>query len=361
MFILIQAEALQRWAFEIVRHGGSDETEADLVSKHLVRANLSGHDSHGVGMLPAYVRNLQSGRLKPNTAVKISKDDGAIMVFDGGLGYGQRVGYEAMEIAFERCKETGVVLMALRNCHHLGRIGSYGEQSIKANMASIHFVNVVDHDPFIVPFGGAAARYVSNPMCIAMPGTANTESLLLDMATSRIAIGKVRVAMNQGVPVADGMLVDTQGQPTNDPSTLFAEPKASALMPFGEHKGSGLALFCELLAGALGGGGTIQPGNPRHHGIINHMLAIVIDPKRLVEQNWLHSEIDALIDYVKSAAPADPKQPVMVAGDPERKAQAERGKQGIPLDPATYEQLLEAGQAIGLSRADAEGIAQVSA
>jgi len=237
-----------------------------------------------VGMLPAYVDNLKKGRLLPNTTAECIKDDGPFMVFDGHLGYGQRVAKEAMDAAIDRCRGTGITLMALRNAHHIGRIGTYGEQSIAAGLVSLHFVNVCDHDPWVVPFGGAAARFITNPMCLAMPGTERSGPILLDMATSRIAVGKVRVAKNKGVAVAEGVLIDNEGRPTTDPNTLFSEPKQSALMPFGEHKGYGLALFCELLAGALGGGGTIQPGNQRFNGIVNNMLTIVIDPARLVEQ-----------------------------------------------------------------------------
>lgn len=354
--MLIKVAALRRWAFAILQHAGSADTEAEWVSDHLVRANLAGHDSHGVGMLPAYIRNLQAGLLNANTPVKLVKDDGAILVFDGQWGYGQRVTREAMEIAIQRCRDTGVVAFALRQAHHMGRIGTYGEQSIAAGLASIHFVNVTDHDPLVAPFGGADGRFVTNPICLAMPGTMQSEPVLLDMATSRIAAGKVRVAMNKGVAVADGILIDAQGRPTNDPRQLFHPPKG-ALLPFGEHKGSGLALFCELLAGALGGGGTIQPGNTRKHSIINSMLGIILDPKRFVDLAWMQAEVDALLNYVKASPPADPEKPVMVAGDPERKAAAMRGRDGIDIDPTTCEELLAAGEKVGLPRAAAPAMA----
>lgn len=356
--MLIQASRLHRLTTAIVRHMGSDAEEAALVSDHLVRSNLSGHDSHGIGMLPHYLRSLRVDRLKPNTAAECIKDDGPMMIFDGHMGFGQRVAHEAMDAALARCRQTGIALLALRHAHHIGRIGTYGEQAVAAGMVSLHFVNVRDHEPWVVPFGGAAARFVTNPMCIAMPGTGRSGPVVLDMATSRIAVGKVRVAMNKGVPLPEGMLMDTHGQPTNDPNTLFADPKQSSLMPFGEHKGYGLALFCELLAGVLGGGGTIQPGNERLNGIMNNMLAIIIDPGRLVDRTWMQQEIDALIDYIKSSPPATGAESVLIAGDPERIAQAIRGKEGIPIDPTTWEQLLQTGEAVGLARSDALAIAQ---
>ena len=358
--MLIREAGLLRLAAAIVRQGGSEAAEADIVSEHLVTANLTGHDSHGVGMLPTYVDNLQAGLLHPNRPARLVTDDGAIMVFDGQQGYGQRVAREAVAAAIERCRQTGVVLLGLRSAHHIGRIGTYGEQVIAAGLVGLHFVNVTDHDPWVVPFAGREARLVTNPVCLAMPGTDNTAPLLLDMATSRIAVGKARVALNKGVPLADGMALDAAGEPCNDPVVLFGPPRG-ALLPFGEHKGSGLALFCELLAGALTGGGTIQPGNKRHYSIVNNMLAILVDPARLVDSHWLGQEIDALIGYVKSSAPQDPAEPVQVAGDPERRALALRRRDGIPVDDTTWEQLLAAGAKLGLNRDEARAMAGVSA
>jgi uncharacterized oxidoreductase len=339
-----------------LRRSGSYDHEASLVAAHLVRANLTGHDSHGAGMLPAYVRNVQAGLLRPNTAARLVRDDGAILVFDGQRGYGQRVAAEAMDAAIGRCAETGLVAMALRNAHHIGRVGTYGEQSIAAGLVSLHFVNVVDHGPVVAPFGGRDARYSTNPLCMAMPATASTPATLLDMATSKIPIGKARVAMNRGVPVAAGQLIDSEGEPTTDPRVMFREPRG-AFLPFGEHKGYGLAFFCELLGGVLTGGGTIQPENPRLGSIVNNMLTFVVDPRRLVDHAWMEAEIDALVRYVKESPPVSAEGAVMVAGDPERKMLAERGTAGIPVDEATWEEILRAGEAVGLNRSRLESLA----
>jgi len=184
---------------------------------------------------------------------------------------------------------------------------------------------------------------------MAMPGTANKPPILLDMATSKVALGKIRVAHNEGREVADGLLIDKTGQPTRDPGVMYQEPRG-ALQPMGDHKGYGLATFCELLAGALTGYGTIQPGNERHGGIINNMLAILIDPERLVERPWLENEVDALVDYFKGSPAADPAKPVMVAGDPERASRAGRIRDGVPIDATTWEEILTAGESVGFSR-----------
>lgn len=348
--MLISDHKLKKVLHEILRQTGSDDYEADLVSGQLVHANLTGHDSHGAVMLPTYIRNVKAALLIPGNAARLVKDDGAIMVFDGGRGYGQRVAFEAMEAAITRCRETGLVLMALRNAHHIGRVGSYGEQSIAAGLVSLHFVNVIDHQPLVAPFGGRDARYSTNPLCMAMPATGENPPVLLDMATSKIARGKAMVAMNRGESMAEGLMLDSEGEPTTDPSVMFRKPPG-ALLPFGEYKGYGLAFFCELLAGVLTGGGTIQPENPQSGGIVNNMLTFVIDPQRLVEHDWMQHEIDAVIRYVKNSPPSVMGEPVMIAGEPERKKFSERSASGIPIDEVTWEEILRTAEDAGISRA----------
>lgn len=346
--MLISAQELHRVVASIIAACGSSPEETAIVADHLVGANLTGHDSHGAGMVPTYVKSIRAGLLNPNTAPELVKDSGAIMVFDGGRGFGQRVARDAMNRAIERCRDTGLVLMALRNAHHIGRVGSYGEQSIAAGLISLHFVNVTDHPPLVTAYNGTGARLLTNPICFAMPATAQHPAALLDMATSKIALGKARVALYAGKPVEEGCLLDAAGQPTTDPRVLLAEPRG-ALIPFGGYKGFGIAFFCEMLAGALTGGGTIQPGNQAHGGIINNMLTFIVDPARLVDVDWMRREIDALTDYVLDSASVDPARgPVMIAGTPERLAMAERRQTGIPIDANSWQELQETARAVGI-------------
>ena len=349
------ADRLRRLTSAILSAGGSAPAEADLVADHLVRANLLGHDSHGVGMLPAYVRHLHAGLVVPNTQAKLVKDDGPLLMFDGGRGYGRCVAGEAMAAAIARCRETGVVAVTLANAHHIGRVGAYGELASDAGLVSLHFVNVSDHRALVAPFRGSDARFSTNPVCIALPGTDRQPPLLLDMATSASAMGKVRVARNEGKPMPEGVLLDEAGRPTRDPGVMYREPHG-ALLPFGGHKGYALAVVTELLAAALSGGPTIQPGNPRLGGIVNNMFAVVVDPARLAGTDWLRRELDGFLDYVKASPATDPAAPVLVPGDPERLALAERSRDGIVVDATTWEEILQAGEAVGFPRARAEAL-----
>jgi uncharacterized oxidoreductase len=230
----------------------------------------------------------------------------------------------------------GVAVVALRRTHHIGRVGTYGEMVADHGFASLHFVNGNSGPPPVAPWGGREGRFATNPVCIAMPGSARHPRFVLDFATSRIAMGKVRVANNAGKAVVEGALLDSEGAPTTDPSVMYRAPRG-VLLPFGEHKGYGLALACDILAGIVAGAGTIQPGNPRDRGIVNGMLSIIIDPARFGGGG--EAEYDALMDYVLGCAPAEADGAVMMAGDPERANRAARGRDGIPVDDGTWQAL----------------------
>jgi uncharacterized oxidoreductase len=277
-------------------------------------------------------------------------------MFDGLRGYGRCVAGEAMAAAIARCRQTGVVALTLANAHHIGRVGAYGELASGAGLVSLHFVNVTDHRPLVAPHRGTDARFVTNPVCIALPGTDRQPPILLDMATSAVAMGKIRVARNEGKPAPEGALIDTTGQPTRDPRVMYTDPIGGALRTFGGHKGYALAVVTELLAGALSGGPTIQPGNVRQGGTVNNMFAVLIDPARLAGVDWLHREIDGFVDYVKASPPADPTAPVLVPGDPERIARHERARSGIVVDATTWEEILQAGEKLGVTRANAQAL-----
>ncbi|MEN2980424.1 malate/lactate/ureidoglycolate dehydrogenase [Tistrella bauzanensis] len=348
---------LRAAATALLEAAGSAPAEAAIVADHLVGANLAGHDSHGVGMIPRYVENVAAGLLHPNHAGDIVTDSGSLLVVDGGAGYGQVIMRDATDLAVARASETGAAILAVRNCHHMGRIGSYGEQVAAAGQVGLMFVNVTGARPLVAPHLGFDARFATNPICLSFPGPGGQPPVIFDAATSAVALGKCRVAMNKGDPMAAGLLIDPDGRPTTDPSVMFADPQG-ALLPAGGHKGYGLALFCELLAGALTGAGTVQPGNPRSDAIINSMLAIVIAPGRLVDAGWLAAETAALLDYMRTAR-SHPGAPVLIPGEPEIAARASRGRDGIPIDDTTLGQLRTAGLSCGMTadRLDALGLA----
>jgi len=352
--IVIAAPRLQRAIEAIVAKGGSEPREAGLVAGNLVEANLTGHDSHGVGMIPRYVKSLREGGLRVNQHPKVLLDTGVLVRVDGQAGYGQVIGLEAMALGIERAKRHGVCVVATANSHHLGRIGHWAEQCLAAGLVSLHFVNVVSR-PIVAPWGGRDARFGTNPVCIGIP-RANGEPVVLDFATSRIAQGKTRVAYNQGKRLEPGIVIDDKGDPSTDPRYSVIPP-FGAIMPFGEHKGSGLALACELLGGALTGSGTQRVPDQGKMRVLNGMLSILIDPAALGTAEHLAAEAEAFIGWQKASPPAAGVERVLIAGDPERAHRKARLASGIPVDRTTWQEILDAAEMLGLARGEVEQLA----
>jgi hydroxycarboxylate dehydrogenase B len=376
----ISATALRDVVARILVGAGSAPQEADQVAANLVLANLSGHDSHGVGMVPRYVDAIRQGGLVPNAAATVTMDIGTMLALHGNRGYGQVVGVQAMELAMQRAHTHGSCIMTLSNAHHLGRIGHFAEMAVAQGLVALHFVNVLSR-AVVAPWGGADGRFGTNPCCIGIPltrrqpggqspeptqasqasaeGDAARETpsaeapFILDFATSRVAQGKMRVAYNKGETVAPGTLIDERGRPTTNPAVVVV-PQSNgllgALLTFGEHKGYGMAVACELLGGALSGGGTWHRVNdPAVRTVFNGMLTILIDPARLGTGTAFDQEAMAFVDWLRAGPVAPGFESVLIAGDPERAARAHREVHGIVLDDQTWAELVAAGAKVGVA------------
>ncbi|MDB5829724.1 MAG: Malate/L-lactate dehydrogenase [Variovorax sp.] len=346
----LDATFLRTQVAGILAAAGSSPAEADQVAANLVLANLSGHDSHGVGMLPRYIDAIAEGGLTPNAAVKVKVDIGTMMALDGQRGFGQIVGVQAMELGIARAKQHGSCIFTLSSAHHLGRIGHFAEMATAQGLVALHFVNVLSR-PVVAPWGGGDGRFGTNPCCIGVP-LAGAEPFLLDFATSRVAQGKMRVAHNKGEQVPDGYLIDEHGAPTNDPGVVVV-PQSNglfgALMTFGEHKGYGMAIACELLGGALTGGGTWHRPADAARSVVNGMLTVLIDPARLGTQASFEQEAREFVAWLRQSPPGAGFDAVQIAGEPERRARVERERDGIWLDDATWGEIVAAGAKVGVT------------
>jgi hydroxycarboxylate dehydrogenase B len=337
--------ALKAVTFLVARRMGSSEDEATTVADHLVRANLAGHDSHGVGMLPTYVRLLHAGLLVPNQTPETVLDAGALLVIDARRGYGQRMAADAVRRAIARAREVGACVLAFRNSSHIGRIGTYAELAASEGCAFTAFVNISDHHDVQATWQAAEPRLGTNPFCAAVPGP-DGPAIMLDMATTTIAAGKARVAYNKGVPVADGCLIDTDGNPTNDPAG-FIRDHTGALRAFGTHKGSGLAVMCEIMASAVAGGqGAFHEAKG---GVLNSMLATIIDLSRLGDPAKIAADVQSVKAHVKSARPAPGFNEVLTPGEPERRYAAQRMQHGIDVDETTWRDIRAAALSLGVT------------
>ena len=354
--IVVDAGKLTEAMEAIVSKGGSSAREARLVATNLVEANLKGHDSHGVGMIPRYIDSLQEGGLSANKAPKVVLDTGPLIRMDGQQGYGQVVAHDATNIAIEAARRHGIVSAGLYNAHHIGRIGAWAEMCVAAGLVSLHFVNVISR-PIVAPWGGGNGRFGTNPVCIAVPRK-GAEPIVLDFATSRIAQGKTRVAHNKGERLEPGIVIDDKGRATTDPRYTVIPPHG-AILPFGEHKGSGLALMAELLGGALVGGGTGRVPYEGKKRVLNGMLSILIDPARLGTSEHFQAEIDGFVAWMLDAPTAEGFDKIRIAGEPEREWKARRLREGIPVDATTWSEIIAAAGKVGLPANEGARIAGI--
>ena len=356
--MLINADALRRAMRLVVRGFGSSEAEVAAVADNLVDANLAGHDSHGIGMLPRYAGAYVEGDLTPNAHAKTLLDSGALIRLDGGAGFGQVIGAEATALGIERAQVHGVAVVALGNAHHLGRIGAWAEQAAAAGLVSLHFVNVVAR-PIVAPHGGARAGFGTNPFTAGVP-LPGREPLILDFATSRIAQGKTRVAHNKGEPVPEACLIDDAGRATIDPRWTVVPPWG-AILPFGEHKGYGLAVVCELLGGALAAGRIGSGDDGSRKRVLNGMLSVFIDPAALGGPAPFDAAARAFVDSVLAVPPREGFDRVRIAGEPERETRARRLAGGVPVDVTTWREILDAARSLGVDPYAVEAEARAGA
>ena len=328
---------------------GSPQDEAHRVADHLVGANLRGHDSHGVIRVSGYVTYAQNGTLKPGATRRVERESASTALIDGGWNFGPVVAHEATELAITKARETGIGWVSAHNCGHAGRIGAYGEQIVRTGMIAFGGVNTPG-GRFGAAFGGAHRRLGTNPIMIAVPGPTPEEPFVVDMATSVVAEGKMRVAVNKGVQVAPQQIIDGDGNPTTEPRDFYGTGDNStlgALLPVGGegggYKGFALSVAIEALGGVLSGAGTSVEG-PRGS---NGLFMMALDPARFGEAAAFTSMFTTLLGFVKEPPYAPGVNEVLTAGEPERRMMAQRLASGITLDDETWKQLGAAAESAG--------------
>lgn len=344
------ADKLEHLARSILAGFGCNQNEQHIVAEHLIKANLSGHDSHGIGMLPMYGKQVADGNLIPNQTPEVKSASGAVIVVDAKRGFGHRMALLALDEAVKSCTINKVSVLGLRNSGHVSRAGHYSEYCAQHGLVSLHFVNVWGHAPLVAAHGSTQPCYSTNPISIGIPINNNAKPML-DLATSTVAFGKVRVAHNRGENIPLGWVIDDAGTPTDDPSPMWLN-RTGALTPFGGHKGSGLAIFVELLAGAIAGTETVATGNYIPNGVFNNMFSILIDPQAFDSQDEIEARVMEFYQSIKSSKPVSGTDSVLMPGEPERDHRLNRQKHGIDVDPETVDQLISIGEEFGLQAGD---------
>jgi uncharacterized oxidoreductase len=332
------AEHLQNLITAIFRASGVPKDEADTVAAHLVDAEACGVVSHGLLRVPQYVEALAAGKIVPGAKLTVLSETPATAVLDGRHGFGQVMALRATELALERAVRTGVGAVTLYNCSHTGRLGSYTAQAARRGMIGLMMVNAGGHGQWVAPFGGSAGRLSTNPLSIGVP--TDGEPLVLDFATSSAAEGKVRALLTAGLSVPQGWITDHQGRPSTNPADLYGPPRG-ALLPFGGHKGFGLSMIVEALAGALSGAGCSCDPEAPMSGKTDGVFFVAVNVAIFCPLPDYRRHTGGLVRHVKSSPPVPGQTEVLVPGELEARTRAKRLADGIPVEAATWKALRE--------------------
>lgn len=332
--LTVSIDALRRQLVEIYRVWGMDEAHIETTVEMMLYADIHGIDSHGVGMLPSYRQWRDEYQLNMTPEIATVRDGPAIAVLDGDAGLGHPAAHAAMRLAMDKARAVGMGAVAVRNSGHFGAAGAYAMLAAEAGL--IGFATTSAHHEIIVPTFSAQAMFGTNPVAFAAPAGRN-RPFSLDMATSTVAVGKIKIAQRHGKPLPVGWASDGEGRPTTDPDVALENYMLSPLggtRELGSHKGYGLAAMVEILSTMLSGAifaGTRAARRPDAvHPCVGHFM-MAMDPGAFRDLGDFEDDMDDMIDALRANRPVDPAQQVMVAGDPEYQAAAERRESGIKL------------------------------
>ena len=346
---------------DIFKAKSCNNYEAKTIAERLCGSNLKGHDSHGIVRVPRYVLWMEWGWVFPNIKPELIVDSGALALIDAKQGFGQVAGEFAVDEGIKRAKSPGVSVVGLKNSGHLGRIGDWSERAADAGLVSLHFVNVRG-SLLVAPFCGSDRRGSTSPLSIGVPSK-DTDHIILDMATSTVAEGKVMVAQKGGKPLPSGALIDSNGNLTINPEVMYgkinenevpnSENGTGAITAFGLHKGSGINFMMEILGGALTGSGVSAGIDDKEkRKFANGMLSLYVKVDNMVNFEYFLNEVRSYADFVRSSPPANKNEKVLIPGDKEISTYNDRLANGLPVAPIVWQNIKQTAKDLNIPNLD---------
>jgi LDH2 family malate/lactate/ureidoglycolate dehydrogenase len=318
---------------------GTPPETARFVGDSLVDANLAGHDSHGVIRILHYIEMVRAGRVDPQARPCVIQCQGATAVLDGAWGWGQPAMMLATETAIDLARRYGIGAAVVRRCYHIGRAAPYVERIAQEGMVGIAMASA---GPAVAPYGSRSRVLGTNPIAWAAPRAGGREPVCLDIATAAVAEGKLRVARAKGVPAPPGAIVNVDGHPSLDPNDFYA---GGALLPFGGHKGSGLSILVQIIGHGLAG---IDRNQLMEHRGANGPFVLALNPEAFGVGSTFIETVEEQCAEIAHAAPAEGFETVLLPGEPEIFARAERAKAGVPVPGSTWSDLVRLARELGV-------------
>jgi hydroxycarboxylate dehydrogenase B len=323
------AETLGDLSQAIFRAAGATRENAEGVTRSLIGANLAGHDSHGVIRIPSYIADINNGKLRPANDPFVTHETAATAIVDGNSTFGQVGARMTATIAARKAKEVGIAAASAFRCHHTGRIGEWAELGAREGLITFAAASGA-HGPYqATPFGGKSKALGTNPFSWAIPRANGQPPILLDYATTGGAQGKLMVARARKEPVPEGWILDKEGNPTTDVEEFY---DGGMLLPFAGHKGYAMSVIVEMLAVGLSGGQIVPEGERG-----SCLFVCCIDPGTFRADGDFLETVENVAARLKSVAPAEEFDEILLPGEPESRSRADRSEKGIPLPDATWD------------------------
>jgi uncharacterized oxidoreductase len=340
---ILSHTVLRQLSYQIFRNAGATEEDARIVADHLVDSNLAGHDSHGVIRMPGYARGVKGGGIKPSTEYEIMKETPTTAVIDGKGGWGIVLTLKATEMAVEKAKNYTFGAIGIHRCSHIGRLGDFPPRIAKHGMAG--FVLLNGGGRFTAPFGGTGRRLPPNPLAFSAP-IDDRKCIMLDMTTSVVAGGKIDIKRARGQRMPEGWVIDAEGKPIYDPNDF----DKGAVLPLGGiqfgHKGYGLAMMIDVLAGGLSWAGCSRQSPTRG---ASGVLVMAINISSFIELNEFKKEVQGLIEWVKSSPTLSGFDEIYYPGEIEEIEREKREREGIYIEDETWNRITEVAKELGVT------------
>ena len=339
--IRIAEKPLKKFATDILTAAGMPPDDAENEAGVLVWSNLRGVDSHGVMRITSYMKNIDIGLMNPKPKIKIINETPATIFVEADHAFGAVVTTFAMERVIEKAKKLGIGWGLIRNNTHQGAMGYYAWMAAQQDLIGMA---AVASGPIVAPFGARAAGVSNNPIAFSLP-TASYKPIVFDMATSVVAMGKIRLARENGKSIPEGWAIDEDGNPTTDPV------KYKALLPAGGAKGSGLSFMIECMASILATAPIIEPvlHRRRRKENLQNSFVMAVDIATFGDVDEYKKNVDEFIGCFDELPPAKGFSKVLAPGMPEWATWEERSKNGIPIEAGTAQNLREVARRFGVS------------
>lgn len=347
--LVLSADQLILLGTRLLEAGGVAPADALLVAAELAGANLVGHDSHGVMRLVQYLQMMDEGYIKPDGRFEVIKETPAFAIVDGNFHFGQVTAAQGMALGLEKARSAGTATVMMRNCNHVGRLGSYTDQAASAGFAALMAVNAPGPGG-VAPFGGIERKLGTNPISMAAPGVGG--NIVLDMTTSATAEGKLRVAFQKGELVSEGLLIDGLGNPSTNPADYYNSPYG-CILPLGGpllgHKGYGLSVMIDIFCGMMSGSGVCRTDLPRG---ANGVWLYLLDIEQFVPRDDYDCLVETYTQYLKNTKRMPGIDEILLPGEIEVRRRQQRELEGVPIPDETWRLLCEAAARLNVDLSD---------